>query len=61
MAGRAAVEVPVLRAPSVPYFEATVAALGGNIHGLLGLSAFGGRALLFDGAANAVRLGPVPP
>jgi hypothetical protein len=59
MADRAPVDVPVLRAPSFPYFEQTVAALGGNIHGLLGLSAFRGRALLFDGAAHRVLLGPV--
>jgi hypothetical protein len=60
MAGRAPVEVPVLRAPSFPYFEQTVAALGGNIHGLLGLSALRGRAIAVDGAAEQVRLGPVP-
>jgi hypothetical protein len=60
MAGRATVTVPVLRAPSFPYFEQTVAALGGNIHGLLGLSSFQDRAMLFDGEAHEVRLGPVP-
>ena len=60
MAARDAVTVPVLRAPSFPYFEQTVANLGGNIHGLLGLTSFRERALLFDGDANEVRLGPVP-
>jgi hypothetical protein len=33
--------VAVLRAPSFPYFEQTVADLGGNVAGLLGLSALG--------------------
>ncbi len=60
MAARAPVTVPVLRAPSFPYFEKTVAALGGNIHGLLGLSAFQDRSLLFDGAAHVVKLAPPP-
>ena len=60
MAARDVVTVPVLRAPSFPYFEQTVANLGGNIHGLLGLTSFRERALLFDGDANEVRLGPVP-
>ena len=59
MAARDVVSVPVLRAPSFPYFEQTVASLGGNIHGLLGLTSFRERALLFDGTANEVRLGPV--
>lgn len=60
MAARDVVSVPVLRAPSFPYFEQTVASLGGNIHGLLGLTSFRERALLFDGSRNEVRLGPVP-
>lgn len=60
MAARDVVTVPVLRAPSFPYFEQTVADLGGNIHGLLGLTSFRERAMLFDGNANEVRLGPVP-
>jgi hypothetical protein len=55
-----AVIVPVLRAPSFPYFEATVKLLGGNIHGLLGLSALQNRALFFEGATGRIRLGPVP-
>lgn len=58
MAGRAAVTVDVLRAPSFPYFEKTVAALGGNIHGLLGLSSFQERDMLIDGVAREVRLAP---
>jgi hypothetical protein len=60
MAGRDVVSVPVLRAPSFPYFEQTVASLGGNIHGLLGLTSFRERAMMFDGTAHEVRLGPVP-
>lgn len=58
MAGRETITVPVLRAPSFPYFEQTVEQLGGNIHGLLGLTSFGGRAMLFDGEHHEVRLGP---
>lgn len=58
MAGRETITVPVLRAPSFPYFEQTVAQLGGNIHGLLGLTSFEGRPMLFDGTAHEVRLGP---
>ena len=49
----------MLRAPSFPYFEQTVASLGGNIHGLLGLSALRGRALVVDGAAGQARVGPL--
>lgn len=41
--------IPLARAPSFPYFEETVEALGGNIHGLLGVTAFDAEALLFDG------------
>ncbi len=58
MAGEPPHEVPVLRAPSFPYFEQTVAALGGNIHGLLGLSALEGRRWVVDGAAQAIRIEP---
>jgi hypothetical protein len=58
MAGRDVRTVPVLRAPSFPYFEQTVAALGGNLHGLLGLTSFEGRALLIDGRASEIRIGP---
>ncbi len=39
--------VPVLRAPSFPYLEQTVATLGGNIAGLLGLSSLG-KAVVID-------------
>lgn len=38
------------RAPRFPYFEATVAALGGNLHGLLGVTAFPRESLLVSGA-----------
>jgi hypothetical protein len=46
--------VPVFRVPSFPYFEQTVRDLGGNIQGLLGLSALG-RAFVVDSDARAVR------
>lgn len=42
--------VPMARAPEFPYFQETVRALGGNIHGLLGVTSFPGEALLFFGA-----------
>lgn len=38
------------RAPRFPYFEETVAALGGNLHGLLGVTAFPRESLLVSGA-----------
>lgn len=38
------------RAPRFPYFEETVAALGGNLHGLLGVTAFPRESLLISGA-----------
>lgn len=41
--------IPVARAPEFPYFEETVNALGGNLHGLLGTTAFAAERLLFDG------------
>ena len=46
--GQSVRSVPVARAPEFPYFEGTVTALGGNLHGLLGVTAFGlDEALLF--------------
>lgn len=39
--------VPVARAPAFPYFEDTVVALGGDLHGLLGVTAFPGERLTF--------------
>jgi hypothetical protein len=48
--------VPVLRAPSFPYLEDTVQALGGNIHGLLGLSALDDRRFVIDGAKQEMLL-----
>lgn len=39
--------VPVARALEFPYFDLTVDALGGNLHGLLGVTSFHGDALLF--------------
>ncbi len=58
MAGEPVADVPVLRAPSFPYLEATVAALGGDIHGLLGLSALDGRRFAIDGLRRAVLIEP---
>lgn len=58
MAGEPVHEVPVFRAPSFPYLEDTVAALGGDIHGLLGLSALEGRRFVVDGAAGALLIEP---
>jgi hypothetical protein len=49
--------VPVLRAPSFPYFEGTVKALGGNVQGLLGLSAVG-AGIVFDPDAGVIRIAP---
>ena len=40
--------LPVVRAPSFPYFEQRVRDLGGDVHGLLGMSALGGRHVVFD-------------
>lgn len=58
MGGEDALEVPVLRAPSFPYFEETVRILGGNIHGLLGLSSLGSRLVVVDPEASALLLEP---
>lgn len=49
--------VPVLRAPSFPYFEQTVAALGGNIQGLLGVSSMGTRVVI-DPDVQRVEVAP---
>ena len=49
--------VPVLRAPSFPYFEKTVAALGGNIQGLLGVSSMGSRVVI-DPDVHQVEVAP---
>lgn len=56
----AAETVPVLRAPSFPYLEETVRILGGNVDGLLGLSALGPRRIVFDARAGVLRIGPRP-
>ncbi len=53
-------EVPVARAPAFPYFEDTVAALGGNLHGLLGVSSFPGQQFFVDGAGSAMWTVPAP-
>jgi len=49
--------VPVLRAPSFPYFEKTVMDLGGNIQGLFGLSSMGSRVVI-DPDAQRVNVVP---
>ena len=41
--------VPMMRAPEFPYFEQTVQSLGGNLHGLIGVTAFPASRLLFSG------------
>jgi hypothetical protein len=41
----------MLRAPSFPYLEQTVAALGGDVQGLLGLSSLG-DAFVLDGTLH---------
>jgi hypothetical protein len=43
--------IPVLRAPSFPYLEQTVAALGSDVHGLLGLSSLS-DAFVLDGVLH---------
>jgi hypothetical protein len=58
MAGQAGRTVPVLRAPEFPYFEETVEALGGDIQGLLGISSYAGRRLVFRPEEGYIRLGP---
>lgn len=50
-------KVPVLRAPSFPYVQSVADALGGNIDGLLGLSAFP-KGIVFDTDAALVRVAP---
>jgi len=49
---------PILRAPSFPYFEETVRQLGGNVAGLVGLSALGRRRIVVDRAARVLRVRP---
>jgi hypothetical protein len=58
MAGEPSRQIDVLRAPSWPYFEGIVEALGGNIHGLVGLDVFGYRKLVFQPDLKIVRIGP---
>ncbi|MFO0680322.1 MAG: hypothetical protein U0169_27610 [Polyangiaceae bacterium] len=48
--------IPVARAKTFPYFGETVRILGGNLHGLLGVSAFPGeRILVADGKFHLIR------
>jgi hypothetical protein len=58
MAGEPVKIAPVLRAPSFPYLEQTIAALGGNIQGLMGLSAFEDRRWAIDGARHHILIEP---
>jgi hypothetical protein len=58
MAGEPARQIDVLRAPSWPYFESTVEALGGNIHGLVGLDVFAYRKLVFQPELEIIRIAP---
>lgn len=55
--GNETFSIPLFRAPSFPYFEETVRILGGNIHGLIGLSAFGTRRQVIDPEAGKVLVG----
>jgi hypothetical protein len=48
--------VTVLRAPSFPYLEGTITALGGNVQGLLGLSSLGTRVVV-DADSGLLRVG----
>jgi len=50
--------IPVNRAPVFPYFDLTVQALGGNLHGLLGVTAFPAEQLLFNGATSQMWVLP---
>jgi hypothetical protein len=51
--------VPTLRIPKWPYFEGYQKDLHPELAGLLGLSTMGFRRIVFDKAANVVRLGPI--
>jgi hypothetical protein len=48
--------IVVTRAPRWPYFEETVRALGGDVHGIVGLSAFGTRRIVVDRAGARLRI-----
>jgi hypothetical protein len=50
--------VKVDRAPTFNYLDAKIAYLGGNIQGLLGLSAFGDARVLFDAQRRELRIEP---
>ncbi len=52
------VRAPILRAPAFPYFEQTARQLGGNIQGLIGLSAFGRRRIIVDRDQSVLRIRP---
>lgn len=50
--------IPVDRAPEFPYFDLVVEALGGNLQGLLGVTAFPAEELLFDGTSSQMWVLP---
>lgn len=52
--------VPVYRVPHFPYIERLAHALGGNVDGLFGLSAFR-HGIVFDTDARVVRIAPGTP
>lgn len=56
--GHPARTITALRAPSFPYFEGTVRALGGNIDGLAGQSVFGRRRLVFNRSSHTLYVAP---
>ncbi len=54
--GTKTLTVPVYRVPSFPYLEKTIQDLGGNIQGLLGLSALGSSGFVIDPDTTVVRI-----
>lgn len=48
--------ITVARTPSFPYLDDKIKYLGGNIQGLLGMSAFGSRRILIDGKRSELWL-----
>lgn len=52
--------IVVARAPQFPYFQQTIDAVGGNLHGLLGVTSFPEEQLLVDGASSVMWAIPRP-
>ena len=50
--GRVPLEVPIERVLEFPYFEVTVELLGGDLHGLLGVSSLQGGLVVFETSAD---------